>query len=159
MITLKSVTHDEKWNSIEATWVDGDVQVECHSYADVQMQMFRDDAAALGTSLAEYESLIATVEAAIVPYVPPVVDEAKRQALLWQAAHDVEFNAISGSAIGLITLGIVSAKPKCMAVLAWIQTLWTEYYARKHSGSTNYDFSAYDNCPHTVPELMQELGL
>ena len=48
-----------------------DMQVKCHSYADVQMQMLRDDAAAFATPLTEYEVLIAEVEAAIVPYVPP----------------------------------------------------------------------------------------
>ena len=82
-----------------------------------------------------------------------------RQAMLWNAAHMVEYNAISGSAIGLVTIGILQQKPKCQAVQAWIQTLWTEYYTRKASGSTDYDFSAFANCPHTVPELMQELGL
>lgn len=71
MITLKSVTHDEKWNSIEATWVDGDdAQVKCHSYADVQMQMFRDDVAELGGDITEYETLITLVESKIVPPEP-----------------------------------------------------------------------------------------
>lgn len=50
------------------------------------MDMFRADAAAMGTSLAEHETLIAEVEAAIVPYVPPppVIPEAvtMRQARL-----------------------------------------------------------------------------
>lgn len=46
-------------------------QIKCHSYADVQMQMFRDDAAQMGTPLTDYETLIAEVEAAIVPYVAP----------------------------------------------------------------------------------------
>lgn len=48
-----------------------DVQVKCHSYADVQMQMFRDDAAAFGTPLDDYEDMIADIESKIVPYVPP----------------------------------------------------------------------------------------
>ena len=48
-----------------------DVQVKCHSYADVQMDMFRADAAAFGTSLADYEDMIADIESKIVPYVPP----------------------------------------------------------------------------------------
>jgi len=92
MIILKEVIHFPDTNSVEATWVDRtvtqqtvidedgaetvqdvttDVQIKCHSYADVQMQMLRDDAAALGTSLDDYEDLIASVEAAMVPYVPP----------------------------------------------------------------------------------------
>lgn len=74
MIALKEVIHYTDTNSVEATWVDAEgMQIKCHSYADVQMQMFRDDAAELGTSLSDYEDLIATVEAGIVPYVPPPV--------------------------------------------------------------------------------------
>ena len=63
-----------------------DVQVKCHSYADVQMQMLRDDAAAMGTPLTDYEALIAEVIAGIVPYVPspPVIPQSisMRQARL-----------------------------------------------------------------------------
>lgn len=50
-----------------------DVQVKCHSYADVQMQMFRDDAATFGTPLDDYEDMIADIESKIVPPPPPVV--------------------------------------------------------------------------------------
>lgn len=46
-------------------------QVKCHSYADVQMPMFRDDVAEFGGLIADYEPMIAEVEAAIIPYVPP----------------------------------------------------------------------------------------
>jgi len=87
MITLKQVIHDTKTNSVEATWVDADdVQAKCHSYADVQMGMFRDDAQVLGTPLDEHEALIALVEANIVPYVtpPPTIPQvvSMRQARL-----------------------------------------------------------------------------
>jgi hypothetical protein len=85
--------------------------------------------------------------------------ESSRVANLWQSAHDVEFNNISGSAVGLITMGVLQGKPKCLEVQNWIKTLWTEYYARKFSTSTDYDFSAFANCPHSVPELMAELGV
>lgn len=74
MIAIKQVIHYQDTNSVEATWVDEDGnQVRCHSYADVQMQMFRDDAAELGTPLNDYEDLIADVESNIAPYVPPPV--------------------------------------------------------------------------------------
>lgn len=85
--------------------------------------------------------------------------EELRKEMLWLSAHNTETSAISGSAIGLITMGVLAGKPKCLAVQAWIQTLWTEYYTRKAIGSTDYDFTAFANCPHSVPELMQELGL
>jgi len=66
---LKQVIHYPDTNSVEATWVDeNDIQVRCHSYADVQMDMLEAD---LGTDLSEHASLIATVRANIKPpYVP-----------------------------------------------------------------------------------------
>ena len=49
MNTLKQVIHYQDTNSVEATWVDeNNVVVKCHSYADVQMQMFMDDVAGFG---------------------------------------------------------------------------------------------------------------
>ena len=71
MSTLKQVIHYPDTNSVEATWVDeNDVVVKCHSYADVQMQMFRDDVAEFGGDIAEYEKLIALVESNIKPATP-----------------------------------------------------------------------------------------
>lgn len=68
MISLKEVKHYPDTNSVEATWVDEDDKpVRCHSYADVQMDMLRDD---LGSDAATYADLIATVEAGIVPQPP-----------------------------------------------------------------------------------------
>lgn len=76
MIKLKQVIRDTKTNSVEATREDADgVQVKCHSYADVQMDMFRADVLALGGNIAEHEAMIAAVEAAIVPPSPPTVDQ------------------------------------------------------------------------------------
>jgi hypothetical protein len=82
---------------------------------------------------------------------------------LWQAAHDYEYAEISGSAIGLIVLGNLSSKPKCIAVQTWISSIWTLYYTRKPLvtytwNNTLYDFSSCGSCPHTCPELMEELG-
>ena len=68
MNTLKQVIHYPDTNSVEATWVDeNDAVIKCHSYADVQMQMFRDDVAELGGNIAEYEELITLVESNIDP--------------------------------------------------------------------------------------------
>lgn len=85
--------------------------------------------------------------------------ETNRIARLWQAAHDYEFAQVSGSAIGLLAMGVMLGKPKCLAVQAWIKSIWTEYYVRGATGSTDYDFSFAGACPHRVPELMAELGL
>ena len=71
MNTLKQVIHYPDTNSVEATWVDENgVVIKCHSYADVQMQMFRDDVTELGGNIAEYEDLIALVESNIKPVEP-----------------------------------------------------------------------------------------
>ena len=91
MNTLKQVIHYPDTNSVEATWVErltekeyyteedgegcvleaGDeIVIKCHSYADVQMQMFRDDVAGFGGDIAEYEEMIAKVESNIKPVEP-----------------------------------------------------------------------------------------
>ena len=68
---LKQVIHYADTNSVEATWVDSEGNVvKCHSYADVQMQMFRDDVFEFGGDVAEYEELIALVESNIKPATP-----------------------------------------------------------------------------------------
>lgn len=86
--------------------------------------------------------------------------EAQRIARLWQAAHDLEYAAISGSAIGLITMGVLQAKTKCLAVQGWIKSIWATYYMRKAGTSTDCDFATVAGpCPHSVPELMVELGV
>ena len=85
--------------------------------------------------------------------------ETDRIASLWQAAHDYEYAQVSGSAIGLLAMGVMQSKPKCVAVQNWIRSIWTEYYTRKAGTSTDYDFSIAGACPHSVPELMVELGL
>ena len=82
MSTLKQVIHYQDTNSVESTWVDSDgVVIKCHSYADCQMQMFRDDVAEFGGDIAEYEKLIALVESNIKPVEPesiPVPQEISK---------------------------------------------------------------------------------
>lgn len=101
----------------------------------------------------------------LVPLDPEVVAanleqaEAARQSALWQSAHDYEFQQVSGSAIGLLAMGVMMGKPKCAAVQNWIKGIWTVYYTRKATGSHDTDFSVAGSIPHTVPELMQELGV
>ena len=74
MNTLKQVIHYLDTNSVEATWVDSEgVVIKCHSYADVQMQMFRDDVFEFGGDVAEYEELITLVESNIKPVEPEPV--------------------------------------------------------------------------------------
>ena len=86
-------------------------------------------------------------------------EDARRIASLWQGAYDYEFAQISGVAIGLLVLGVLQAKPKALAVKSWNQSIWTLYYTRKADGSTDTDYTGLGLCPHSVPELMVELGL
>ena len=71
MNTLKQVIHYPDTNSVEATWVDSEgVVIKCHSYADVQMDMFKADILNLGGDFAELEELTALVESNIKPVEP-----------------------------------------------------------------------------------------
>lgn len=96
-----------------------------------------------------------------VPLTQAEIDMAAQQIIsrLWQAAHDYEYAQISGSAIGLLAMGVVRGAPKCVAVQNWIKSIWTEYYTRKAALAQDYDYSIVGACPHTVPELMIELGV
>jgi hypothetical protein len=96
---LKQVIKYNNANAIEATWVDQvitpavgvegeegyapevatEVERLCKAYADVQMQVFRDDVAAYGGDISEYEGLIAEVEAGIVPPAPPTPQEVEAE--------------------------------------------------------------------------------
>lgn len=99
------------------------------------------------------------------PPPAPTVPVEETYQKLWQAAHDYEYVQISGSAIGLITLGLIQGKPKCAAVQAWIRSIWTLYYMRKAAVTTAppldvvFDFTSVGPCPYSVPELMAELGM
>lgn len=88
-------------------------------------------------------------------------DEAKaefaRIESLWNAAHALEYANINGSAVALVTMGIMQSLPKCLAVQAWITSIWTLYYTRKATGSTDVDYSSCGAMPYSIPELMAEL--
>lgn len=77
--------------------------------------------------------------------------------LLWNAANEYQESRISGAAIGLLTLGVLQGKPKCVAVQQWITAVWTDYYTRKAALSKNLDYSNNGPMPYTVPELMAEV--
>jgi len=85
--------------------------------------------------------------------------ESARVAALWQGAYDYEFAQISGVAIGLLVLGVMQGLPKALAVKGWSQSIWTTYYMRKATGSIDADYTVIGACPHSIPELMVELGI
>lgn len=95
---------------------------------------------------------------------------------LWQAATDYQRLHIDGAAIGLLSMGttlhILGAKqcPKCLAVTAWIQSIWGNpdvpgaglYYDRKplityDSPASMFDFSGVGPMPYSVPDLQVEV--
>ena len=96
---LKQVIRYTNADAIEATWVDdNDVVIKCQAYSHhpEQLAMLRAD---LGSDAAQYESLIAEVEATYVPPepqpipVPQQITRAQGKAALimqghWQAVLD-----------------------------------------------------------------------
>ena len=85
---------------------------------------------------------------------------AQKIEALWQAADRYTSGYISGMAIGILTIGVMSGKPKCLAVAAWSAAVWREYYLRKSritSGSEDeHDFSMFGPIPYSVPEMEAE---
>jgi len=83
-------------------------------------------------------------------------------AALWQAAHDYEYSFINGSAIGLLTAGLVRGLPKAQAVAAWTGSIWRLYFQRKEAilagGKAELDFTGCGPLPYPVRELMEEGG-
>ena len=72
---LKQLIRYKNAPALEATWVDeNDVVIKCQAYSNhpEQMAMLRAD---LGSDAAQYESLIAEVEATYVPPAPPSIEE------------------------------------------------------------------------------------
>ena len=88
---------------------------------------------------------------------------AERVETLWQAANRYVTGYISGVAIGILTIGVIQGKPKALAVTAWSNAIWSDYYARKElitsNEQPNLDFSSHGSMPHTVPELQVESGM
>ena len=98
-MTLKQVIRYTNAPALEATWVnENDVVIKCHAYSNhpEQMAMLRAD---LGSDAAQYEDMIAEVEATYVPpepepvYVPQQITRAQGKAALimqglWGAVLD-----------------------------------------------------------------------
>lgn len=88
---------------------------------------------------------------------------ASKIELLWQAADKYTTGYISGVAIGILTIGVLQQKPKALAVSAWSNAIWSEYYNRKSQVTANsqddLDFSTFGAIPYSIPELQAEIGL
>lgn len=88
-------------------------------------------------------------------------DLARKNADLWKAADAYIYATINGVALSILTLGVSNAKPKALAVAAWCDAVWTEYYVRKAQitlgAEPNLDFSPLGDKPYTVLELREEV--
>lgn len=110
MIIIKDFIKYDNANALEVTWVnreigltlitvekeiDGkivkveeeqeiiiDEAIQCHSYADVQMDILRTDAKKYNTSLNEYEHIIKEVEANIKPLSDEQLQEIEQNRIL-----------------------------------------------------------------------------
>ena len=83
---LKQLTRYTNADALEATWVDeNDVVIKRHAYSNGQMDMLRAD---LGADAAQYESLIAEVEATYSPS-PPQPIRVPQQVTMRQARLDL----------------------------------------------------------------------
>lgn len=140
-------------NAIEATWYDivitpavvvegeegyqpeqrVEIALRSIAYADIQMQLFRDDVDKYGGDITEWESLIAEVEANIQPALAPVYTvEDIRVAL--QAAIDERAKSygFSGGNALMLYAGFTNYfQPLAQAFATWEASVWVEAEAYK----------------------------
>lgn len=96
-----------------------------------------------------------------VEHTKEVEDMARKKAALWAAADAYIYATINGVGLSILSLGTANAKPKALAVAAWCDAVWTEYYVRKAqmdvNTEPNLDFSTLGDKPYTVLELREEV--
>lgn len=80
---------------------------------------------------------------------------------LWQSATAWQERYISNAAYGLLAIGVIQSKPKCLACMTWINSIWMDHYYVQKPLVTHdyagYDFSVCGPMPYTVPELTAEV--
>lgn len=81
---------------------------------------------------------------------------------LWAAADAYITAEINGVGLSILAGGVIQAKPKALAVAAWCDSIWAEYYSRKAAitaeSDVNLDFSMFGEKPYTVLELREEIS-
>ena len=88
--------------------------------------------------------------------------EEERISELWQRATAYEQKYISGSMYTVLAVLIESKNIKSLEVSAWVRSIWDLYYQEKYKirNEDGYnsleDFSVCGDCPHSVPELINE---
>jgi hypothetical protein len=99
------------------------------------------------------------------PYQPSEQDKINMKnsnlERLWQDATNYQERYISGAAIGALTIGVLQSRPKSLAIMSWINTLWNGYYYPQKDlvtwDSEPFDFSVVGPMPYSIPELTQEV--
>jgi len=98
-------------------------------------------------------------QAYLALYIPQ--QKADNLESLWQEATKYQESFISGAAIGLLTMGVIQNKPKSLAVMAWINSIWNGHYYPQRELVTHeyqgYDFTVCGTIPYSVPELTAEV--
>jgi hypothetical protein len=86
----------------------------------------------------------------------------KKIADLWASADAYINSEINGVGLCLLSAGVQQQKPKALAVAAWCDSIWAEYYVRKGlitaENSVSNDFSSFGSKPYTVLELREEVA-
>lgn len=99
------------------------------------------------------------------PEPEPTDYTARNMQQLWQAATNYEQEYISGSALGLLTIGVMAGSEIAKAIQFWLNTLWTgHYYPRKAEitgdapiSQEMLDFTLIGPMPYSIPELSKEV--
>lgn len=135
MNTLKQVIKYTNANAIEATWEDADgIVIKSTAYSGDQMQLFRDDVATYGGNIADYEALIAEVEAAYVPPPPPSIDQIRDTFLDSVQAHIDSVAHAKGYDSG-VSCASYATDPHppfnadAQAFIPWRSSVWLYCYA------------------------------
>ena len=142
---------------------------------------FADDAAAIAYAATLDQSQTYSIEALESTYrrivnpaeVPPTSEEGIEServqnlyaaCMTWQSRASDPHTCDSNFFALLTSIKVVSkiaqtpVATKASACLAWLDTLWGDYYARKANGSTDYNFSSHGGCPFSFFEVREEAG-
>lgn len=83
-------------------------------------------------------------------------------AALWAAADSYINSEINGVGFSILAAGVMSGKPKCKEVAAWIDSIWAKYYERKElvtpTSEDELDYSMLGPKPWTVWEMRDEVA-
>jgi hypothetical protein len=76
---------------------------------------------------------------------------------LWESCNDyclskIDSNDRARYAVWMVD-GNESQKIKIRANVAWVDSIWNEYYLRKATLMQNYDWSSFGDPPHTFYEI------